>query len=84
MANIQDTITRLPVHARRIGVGAVAAGAYRVCVHTQEEQRGGGGSKDSVKITTVKLSGSRTRENGCMKTLVVSAGELAQAWGQGG
>ena len=41
MANIQDTITRLPVHARHIGVGAVAAGAHRVCVHTKEEQRGG-------------------------------------------
>ena len=41
MASIQDTITRLPVHARHIGVGAVAARAHRACAHTKEEQRGG-------------------------------------------
>ena len=41
MANIQDTITRLPVYARHIGVGAVGAGAHRVCAHTKEQQREG-------------------------------------------
>ena len=52
MANIQDTITRLPVHARHIGVGAVGAGAHRVCAHTRRSNVGGGG-KDSVKITEI-------------------------------
>ena len=52
MANIQDTITRLPVLARHIGVGAVGAGAHRVCAHTRRSTVGGGG-KDSVKITEI-------------------------------
>ena len=52
MASVQDTITRLPVHARHIGVGAVGAGAHRVCAHTRRSNVGGGG-KDSVKITEI-------------------------------
>ena len=45
MANIQDTITRLPVHARHIGAGAVAA---RVCIPTRSNV-GAGGGKDFLR-----------------------------------